>query len=66
MEVVSTGHVYVENKVLNLYCGIGCSVVWFNIDGLEPFGEFVIQHLICEAERVCGASISGRVTVHLR
>ena len=61
MEVITAGHVNVENKILDPYHGIGCSVVCFNIDGLEPLGEFMIQYFICEAERVCGASISGRV-----
>ena len=66
MEVVSSSHMYVENEILNPYCGIGCAVVSFDVDGLEPLGEFVIQYFIFEAEGVWGASISGRVTAHLR
>ena len=65
MEVVSSGHVDVENEILDPYCRIGCAVVCFDIDGLEPLGEFVIQYFICEAEGVCGASISGQVTMQL-
>ena len=66
MEVISSSHMDMENKILDPYCGIGCSVVCFDIDRLEPLGEFVIQYFICEAEGVCGASLSGRVTAHLR
>ena len=61
MEVISSSHMDMENKVLDPYCGIGCAVIGFNIDELEPLVEFVIQYFICEAERVCGASISGRI-----
>ena len=61
MEIISSSHVDVEDEILDPYCGIGCAVVRFNVDRLEPLGEFVIKYFICEAERVCGASISGRV-----
>ena len=50
-----------ENEILDPYCGVGCAVVRFNVDRLEPLREFVIQYFICEAKRVCGASVSGRV-----
>ena len=65
MEVISSGHVYVKNKIFDPHCGVGCFVVRFNIDRLEPLGEFMIQHLVCEAERVCGASIAGRIVAEL-
>ena len=65
MEVNSSSHVDMENKILDPYCWIGCAVVCFNVDRLEPLGEFVIQHLVCEAERVCGTSIAGRIAAEL-
>ena len=59
MEVVSSGHMDVENKIFYLYRGLDCSVVWFNIDGFESLGEFMIHYFISEAKRVCGASMLG-------
>ena len=61
MEVISSSHMDMENKILDPYYRIGCAVVCFNVDRLEPLGEFVIQYFICEAERVCGTSVSGRI-----
>ena len=55
------GHMDVENKIFSPYRGIGCFVVWLNIDGFESLGEFMIHYFIGEAKRVCGASISGRI-----
>ena len=61
MEVISAGHVDVEDKVLDPCSGISCPVVSFNIYRFEPFREFMIHYFISEAKRVCGASISGRI-----
>ena len=65
MEVISSGHVDVEDEILNPYCRISCAIVRFDIDGLEPLREFMIQYFIYEVERVCGASISGRIMVEI-
>ena len=65
MEVISAGLMDVENEVLDPHHWVRGSIVWFDVHGLESFGEFVIQDLIGEAMRVCGASVSGRIMARL-
>ena len=61
MKIISAGHMDVEDKILDPYRGIGCSIVSFDIYGFKPFWEFMIHYFVGEAKRVCGASISVRI-----
>ena len=63
VEVISAGHMNVENEVLDPHRGVCGSIVGFYIHRFEPFWEFMIQDLISEAMRVCGASISGCIVM---
>ena len=66
MEVVTAGHVYMGEEVLDPYRGISCSVVRFDIHGLKPVWDFVLHYFVCEAKRVCGGSILGYTATYLR
>ena len=61
VEIIVAGHMNVENEVFHPHRGVRDSIVSFYIHGFEPFWEFMIQDIIGEAMRVCGASISGRI-----
>lgn len=49
MQVITAGHVDVEEEVLNPYCGICCAVVRFNVYGFETFWELMFHYFVCEA-----------------
>ena len=66
VEIVSAGHVDVEEIVLDPDRGVCCAIIRFNIDGFKPFWDLMIHYLICEAQWVCGASVLGNITTELQ
>ena len=66
VEVIPTSHVYVKDKIFNPDPGIRRSVVCLYIHGFESLWEFMIQHLIGEAQGVHSPSVSGRVAACCR
>ena len=61
MEIVSVSHMDVKNKVLKPDYRVGCSVVSLDVYGFKPLWKFMIQHLIGEAQGVCGTPVFGCV-----
>ena len=66
MEVIPTSHVYVKDKIFNPDPGIRRSVVCLYIHGFESLWEFMIQHLIGEAQGVHSPSVSSRAATCCR
>ena len=62
MEIITVGHMNVEKEVFDPHCRICCSIIRFDVYGFKPFWVFMIHYFICEAQGVCGASMSGYVT----
>jgi hypothetical protein len=62
MEVISSGHMNVEKKILDPHGWVCCPIVRFYVDGFKPLGELVLHHLVSETHGVCGAPGSGHVT----
>ena len=61
VEVIPRNHVYVKDKIFNPDPRVCRSIVCLYVHGFESLWKFMIQHLVREAHRVCGPSISGRV-----
>ena len=61
MEIVSTSHMNVKNKVLNPDHRVRRSVVCFYVYVFESLWKFMIQHLIGEAQGVCSTPVFGYV-----
>ena len=66
MQIVSAGHVDVEEIVLDPDRGVCCAIIRFNIDVFKPFWDLMIHYLICEAQWVCGASVLGDIATELK
>ena len=49
VEIVTVGHVDVEEIVFDLNRGVCCAIVRFNIHGFKPFGDLMVHYFICEA-----------------
>ena len=62
VEIVSTGHVDVEEIVLDPDRGVCCAIVGFDVYGFKPFRDLMIHYFVSEAQGVCGASVSGDFT----
>ena len=63
VEVVSTSHVYMQDKILNLDPGVRRSVICLYVHRFKTLWKFVVQYLFGEAQRVTSPSVSGRVVV---
>ena len=61
VEIIFVSHVDVKNKVLNPDHGVCRSIVCLYVYGFKSLWKFVIQHLIGEAQGVCGTPVFGRV-----
>ena len=59
MEVISSGHVYVEDIILDPDPMVCCSVVRLYVYELESRWKFMVQHLIGETLGVCGTPVFG-------
>ena len=66
VEVVSPGHVDVENKVFNPNRRVRRSIICLDVYGFKPFWKIVFQYLIGEAKGVCGTPVSGCVVDWVR
>ena len=55
-----------EDIVLNLDPGVCCSVICLYVYGFKSLWKFMVQHLIGEAQGVCGIPIFGRVVACCR
>ena len=66
MEIVSASHMDVKNKVLNPDCRVCRSIICLDVYGFKPFWKFMIQHLIGEAQGVCGTPVLGFVMAWVR
>ena len=64
MEVVSVGHVDVEEEILDPNCGISGVVILLDVDRFKVFGKLVCHNLIGKTHGVCGASRSDCVTMN--
>ena len=49
MQIIPAVHVDVEEKILNPYSGIYCTIIRFDIYGFKTLREFVIHNFISEA-----------------
>jgi hypothetical protein len=56
VEVISSCHVDVEEKILDPYGWVSCPIVLFYVYGFKPFWELMPHYLVCEAQWVGGAS----------
>ena len=61
MEVISTSHVYVEDKVLDPDPWVCRSVVCLYVYRFKALWEFMVQYFISKAQGVSSPSVSGRV-----
>ena len=59
MEIVSTSHMYMEDKFLNPDPRVCGSVVRLYVHWFESLWEFMIQYLIGETLWVCGTPVLG-------
>ena len=66
VEIISASHVDVKNEVLNTDGRVCCSVVCLYVYGFKSFWKFMIQHLIDEAQGVCGTPVFGCVMASCR
>ena len=66
VEIISTSHMDMKDKVLDPYPRVYSSVVCLYIHGFESFRKFMIQHLIGEAQGVCGTPVFGCVVACCR
>ena len=66
MEIVPPSHVYVKDKILNPDPRVCRSIVCLYVHGFESLWKFMIQHLIGEAQRVHGPSVSRHIAACCR
>ena len=57
VEIISSSHMDVKNKVLNPDRRARRSVVCLDVYGFKPLWKFMIQHLVGETQGVCGTPV---------
>ena len=61
VEVVPTGHVDMQDKILNPDPGVCRSVICLYVHGFKTVWKFMVQYFFGKAQRVSSPSVSGRV-----
>ena len=63
MEIISSSHVDVEEKILNPYGWVSCPIVLLYVYGFKPFRELMLHYFVCETQRMGSASYSSYFTL---
>ena len=49
VKIVATGHMYMEEIILNPNRGVCCAIIGFDINGFKPFRDLMIHYFVSEA-----------------